>query len=67
MIVIYNNETLSLPNDNMTLSDLAKWKNISLQGTAIAINDKLIKKDNWETTYLNNLDRVTVITAAFGG
>ena len=67
MIVIYNNETLSLPNDNMTLSELAKWKNIPLQGTAIAINDKLVKKDNWETTYLNNLDRVTVITAAFGG
>ena len=67
MNITFNNEIIQLPNDYMTLQDLAQWKQIPSQGSAIAINDKLIKHDKWSVTYLKDLDRVTVITAAFGG
>lgn len=67
MTIIYNNETLKLPQDNMTISELAKWKEIPSQGAAIALNDTLIKKNSWETTELKDMDKVIVITAAFGG
>ena len=67
-MTIFLNDTLTtLPHKQMTLSDLAKWKNLPSQGTAIALNDKLIKQDLWSVTNLNDQDRVTVITAAFGG
>lgn len=67
MNIIFNNENIVLPNDYMTLEELAKWKGIPMQGSAIAVNDKLIKRDKWPVIKLENLDRVTVITAAFGG
>lgn len=67
MTIIFNDQNLQTPNDYMTLEDLAKWKNIPQQGSAIAVNDRLIRKDKWGVTQLKDMDRVTVITAAFGG
>ena len=67
MTIFLNNNPLELPNDFMTLEDLVKWKNIPTQGTAIALNEKLIKQQQWSVIKLNNLDQVTVISAAFGG
>ena len=67
MTIIYNDIPTTLPSDNMTLSDLATWKKIPAQGSAIAKNDKLVKRDKWTVTKLNELDHVTVITAAYGG
>ena len=67
MTIFYNNNPENLPCDSMTVEDLATLKNIPQQGTAIAINDKLIKRDQWSVTPLKDLDRVTIITAAFGG
>ena len=67
MTIIYNDENVKLPNDFMTLADLAEWKKIPKQGSAIAVNDKLVKREEWSVTKLKDFDRVTVITAAFGG
>lgn len=67
MIIIYNDEITKLPNDFMTVADLAEWKNLKNQGTAIAVNDLLISKNKWTVTHLKEQDRVTVITAAYGG
>ena len=67
MTIFYNDQNIQLPSENMTLTDLAEWKQIPQQGSAIALNDKLIKRDQWSVTYLKDLDRVTVITAAYGG
>lgn len=67
MIIIYNDEITKLPNDFMTVADLAEWKNLKNQGTAIAVNDLLIPKTKWSVTRLKEQDRVTVITAAYGG
>lgn len=67
MTILFNSEPLELPNDFMTLTELAAFKQVPDQGTAIALNDKLIKRDLWPITKLQPFDRVTIITAAFGG
>lgn len=67
MNIILNSQPVSLPSDGMTVADLVAWRNIKPQGTAIALNDKIVKKENWELTKLSELDRITVISAAFGG
>lgn len=67
MIILFNNEPLKLPYEGFSVADLAKLKNIPDQGSAIAVNDKLIKRDLWNVTMLKDLDNVMVITAAFGG
>ena len=67
MTIFYNDNPIELPNDYMNLEDFAGWKEIPSQGTAIAVNNRLISRDKWPVTKLANLDRITVITAAFGG
>ena len=36
-------------------------------GTAIALNNRIVRHENWETTKLNDGDSITLISAAFGG
>lgn len=67
MIIYINDNPERLPNDYMTVADLVKWKEIPSQGTAIAINNKLIKQEQWSVKSLQDQDHVTVISAAFGG
>lgn len=67
MNIILNNIPTPLPREYMTVEDLVEWKGIKQNGTAIALNDKIIRKDSWNLTRLSDLDRVTVISAAFGG
>lgn len=67
MTILLNDNPVVLPNDYMTVEDLVKWKEIPSQGTAIAVNNKLIKQEKWSITKLNDQDQITVISAAFGG
>ena len=67
MTITINDNPVKLPNDFMTVADLVKWKEIPSQGTAIAVNNKLIKQDKWSITNLKDQDQITVISAAFGG
>lgn len=67
MNITINNLPVKLPSDHMTVKDLAEWKHIPENGTAIAVNDEMVRKADWPLTKLNDLDRVTVISAAFGG
>lgn len=67
MKIFLNEEALELPNENMTVSDLLTWKQISQQGTAVAIGEKLLKRDHWNETRLAEGMEITLITAAFGG
>lgn len=67
MNILLNNIPTPLPRDFMTVEDLVKWKGIKPSGTAVAVNDKIIRKELWNLTKLSDLDRVTIISAAFGG
>lgn len=67
MTIFLNNNPISLPEENMNVNDLVKWKQIPDLGTAVAINDVLIKREKWSVTQLKDMDRVTVISASYGG
>lgn len=67
MKILLNNIITPLPSDYMTVEELVTWRKIKPQGTAVAINDNIVKKENWHSTRLSDLDRVTIISAAFGG
>lgn len=67
MNILLNNIPTPLPRDFMTVEDLVEWKGIKPSGTAVAVNDKIIRKELWNLTKLSDLDRVTIISAAFGG
>ena len=67
MNILLNSESIQLPKELGTVKDLVIWKKIPSQGTAVAVNDKLIPQSQWGVTQLNDLDRITIISAAFGG
>lgn len=67
MNILLNNLPTPLPANVMTVADLVQWKGIRPQATAIAVNDKIVRKELWSIHRFNDLDRVTVISAAFGG
>ena len=67
MKITLNDESLELPGDVMTVADLISYKQISPQGTAIAVGEKLLTRDKWNETPLAEDMEITLITAAFGG
>ncbi|MBD5355942.1 MAG: sulfur carrier protein ThiS [Bacteroides sp.] len=67
MKIILNSIPTTLPKDYMTVDDLIEWKSIKPIGTAVAINNKIIRRENWKITRLSDLDQVNIISAAFGG
>ena len=67
MKIFINNQHIELPSDEMTVAELIAWRNIPMGGTAITINDRIVRKSDRESTRLSDGDRVVVISAAFGG
>lgn len=67
MTVFLNNQQLTLPKAGMTVAELLEWQEINTKGSAVAIEDTLLRKDAWKDTILTDNMHLTVITAAFGG
>ncbi len=54
-----------LPTD--TLQSFLEKQLEDLRGIAVAVNNTVVPKPNWEATQLQEQDNVLVITAAKGG
>ena len=67
MTVFINDKEISLPRNTILLSDLLQQQNITENGIAVAINQQVISKSKWKTTYINNNDKIIIITATQGG
>lgn len=67
MKLFINDHIEEFKKDKLTIKELTELKNIPENGTAVAVNDRLIKRDDWTTTILTDNDSVTLISAAFGG
>ena len=67
MITVNINETFLEIDKNTNVVQLLKKTNTALNGIAVAINNKIISKTNWETQQFNNNDTILIITATQGG
>lgn len=53
--------------ESQTLTDLIKELEIDTKGIAIAINNKVVARDLWATTNLEQDDQIIIVSAVFGG
>ncbi|MBU3918020.1 sulfur carrier protein ThiS [bacterium] len=67
MKILINGQIIEIQK-NMTLKELVDKKNLpNEKGVAIAINEEIIAKTDWETTILKENDNVLMFGAIQGG
>lgn len=67
MIIYLNGKLLNVPEEHSTLAALLEWQNVPTKATAVAVNNKIVRRNDWPFHRLQSEDQVTVINAAFGG
>ena len=66
MYVILNGEEQEV-RDDVTVADLLSDLKISLQYGAVAVNRKVVRKKEHETTHLKTGDRIEIVRPVGGG
>ncbi len=66
MKVFLNHQEICV-GSRVTLRDLLASQSITPDGVAVAVNNRIISKEDWRSTFLANGDKVTVIRATCGG
>ena len=64
---IYNNQKEIETQDSISIKELLDMQQISIEGTAIAIDNKLVPKNEWNDRILTEGNKITIIRATFGG
>jgi sulfur carrier protein len=67
MQISLNNITEKFIEDSMSVSDLLKIKNFTFKMLIVKINNKLIKKEDFDSTFIGDNDEVAVIHLISGG
>lgn len=66
MIVSVNDKPVEVAAGS-NVEQLLQTMDIRSRGTAVAVNDKIVKRDNWSETTLCEGDSILIISAAYGG
>jgi sulfur carrier protein len=66
MIVNINNQSQEV-SENSSVKSLLEQLDVISIGIAIAINNKVVSKEKWEQTALQNDDDIVIIKATQGG
>lgn len=64
---VYINQNESEVPEGITVKELLDRQQIAAEGTAIAIDNKLVPKSEWSDRTLADGDKITLIRATFGG
>ena len=64
---IYINQKEIEVQDNISVKELLDMQQIAIEGTAIAIDNKLVPKNEWNDRTLTDGNKITIIRATFGG
>ena len=67
MNVIVNNKTVELPDASGIAALLEQLNLSSPQGIAIAVNEQVVPKSEWERCVLKHNDQILLIRATQGG
>ena len=66
-MIIYINQIEIEVQDNISVKELLDMQQIAIEGTAIAIDNKLVPKNEWNDRILTDGNKITIIRATFGG
>ena len=64
---IYINQKEIEVQDNISVKELLDMQQIAIEGTATAIDNKLVPKNEWNDRILTDGNKITIIRATFGG
>lgn len=67
MTITINNKLWVVPTGIDTIADVAEANRIPSKGTAIAVNNRIVRQPQWDSTPVRDGDSLMVISAAFGG
>ncbi len=67
MRIYLNEQEVELPTQELAIDALLELRGLPQKGMAVAINNQVVRKDMWSSTYLKQDDKVVIIAAAFGG
>ncbi|MCS6905110.1 MAG: sulfur carrier protein ThiS [Bacteroidia bacterium] len=67
MKIIVNGELIVFAQSALKIIELLQAKKISLEGIAVAVNDNVIKKSEWDKFELQEGDKVEIVYARQGG
>lgn len=67
MKLIVNHKEFHTDSCRLTVEELLKMIQSLKPGVAVAVNNKVVRKVDWESTMLADEDNITVITAVCGG
>ena len=66
MHIHFNDEPMQCP-DNLTLENLLEQLRLMRPGIALAINQTIVPREQWETHFLNDGDQILLFQAIAGG
>lgn len=66
MKVTVNGETQELP-EGMTIAGLVATITEAHKGVAVAVNDEVVRRADWDSITVRDNDRVEILTAVQGG
>lgn len=67
MKLFVNQKEYHTYSERLTVAELLNEIQSLKPGVAVAVNNKVVRKVDWESTMLAEGDRITVITAVCGG
>lgn len=68
MNIEINGQTVAMDPDDWNISKVLDARGFkSTKGLAVAINDAIIPKGQWEQTSISDNDKILIITATQGG
>ena len=67
MVVIINNSNINLPTASNLETALLQFGLQNKSGIAVAVNELVIPKNQWESNILNENDKILIITPTQGG
>lgn len=67
MNIILNNNPESFEKNEMSIAEILKVKNFIFKMLVIKVNDKVIRKDEYDNTFVKEGDNVVILHLVSGG
>lgn len=67
MNIILNNNPESFEKNEMSISEILQVKNFVFKMLVIKVNDKIVRKDEYDNTFVKEGDNVVILHLVSGG